>query len=189
MSLVANAVDVLETQILEPLVGARCAQALLALDYENVPCLKLLVSKGLGLGIIAGSAILKVPQIAKILQLKSAEGISLSSYLLETLTFVIGLAYNVRQENPFSTYGEGAFILLQNLFIIWLMLGYQGSSGVLIAGLFGALGAMGYSLLTEDLVSSSLLLSLQWGTVFLGILSKLPQVCCVVLHRPCIGIR
>lgn len=99
--------------LLQPLVGPTCTQALISLDLENLPCLKLFVSKALGLGIIGGSSILKVPQIVKIVQRASAQGISLASYLLETLAFLIVLAYNYRQENPFSTYGEGMMTLMQ----------------------------------------------------------------------------
>jgi uncharacterized protein with PQ loop repeat len=109
-----RAVELIEQQ-LSSLVGISCAKSLVALDYENLPCIKLAISKLLGLGIIFGSSILKVPQILKIVKLKSAQGISLTSYVLETVGFMIALAYNYRQENPFSTYGEGTYYSLSSL--------------------------------------------------------------------------
>lgn len=51
----------------------------------NVVCLKMIISKGLGYGILLGSLMLRVPQILKILQAKSAEGISPTSEILALL--------------------------------------------------------------------------------------------------------
>ena len=45
-------------------------------DFTNTDCIKFAISKAIGYSIIAGSAILKVPQILKILKNKSVEGIS-----------------------------------------------------------------------------------------------------------------
>ncbi len=44
-------------------------------------------SKGIGLAIVVFSAILKVPQILKILKAKSAEGLSYTSFLMEVKTY------------------------------------------------------------------------------------------------------
>nr|BAB55334.1 unnamed protein product [Homo sapiens] len=44
-------------------------------DLLHVPCLKILLSKGLGLGIVAGSLLVKLPQVFKILGAKSAAGL------------------------------------------------------------------------------------------------------------------
>ncbi|KAJ3114346.1 hypothetical protein HDU96_002224 [Phlyctochytrium bullatum] len=94
--------------VLIPIVGEECSITLLKLspDLIQSPCFSLLVSKGLGIGIIVGGAVVKVPQIIKIVGAASAEGVSLLSYALETLAILIALAYNYRGGNPFSTYGE-----------------------------------------------------------------------------------
>lgn len=57
-------------------------------DFSSQECIKLTLSKGIGYAIIAGSFILKVPQIAKILKAGSVEGISRSLFYLETLTLL-----------------------------------------------------------------------------------------------------
>ena len=98
-----------ETQVLRPLVGGLCAHRLRVLDPDALPCLKLLISKCLGLGIILGGTILKVPQIVKIVRAGKADGVSFLSYLLETAAYAISLAYNYRSGNPFSTYGESEY--------------------------------------------------------------------------------
>ena len=64
---------------------------------------------------VAGGAVVKVPQIAKIVRARSARGISLSSYLLDTASTAIYVAYVVRNEFPWSTYGETVFLLIQNV--------------------------------------------------------------------------
>ena len=69
-------------QALSSLVGSTCATSLLALDLEQVDCLKLLISKGLSVGILLGSVLVKLPQIIKILSNKSTDGISFVAYLL-----------------------------------------------------------------------------------------------------------
>ena len=67
------------------IIGEKCYKAiLLDVDIENTECLKLAVSKGLGIGIIGASSIVKVPQILKLVNSQSAAGISFLSYLLET---------------------------------------------------------------------------------------------------------
>jgi hypothetical protein len=71
---------------------------------------------------------------------------------------------------------EGAFITLQNIAVIFLILVYGGKSGVSGVLMTLALGGLGAALLQESLVSDSLLLTLQWSTVFMGIASKIPQV-------------
>ena len=68
------------------IIGETCYKTLLLdIDLSSQDCLKLAISKGLGIGIIAASSIVKVPQILKLINSKSAEGISFLSYLLDQL--------------------------------------------------------------------------------------------------------
>ncbi|KAK3217526.1 hypothetical protein GRF29_1g3309996 [Pseudopithomyces chartarum] len=101
------------------LLGPLCYKTLiLDIDpFTHPTCLKLAISKGLGIGIIAASSIVKIPQLLKILNAQSADGISFLAYLLESGSYLISLAYNVRHGFPFSTYGETALILVQNVVI------------------------------------------------------------------------
>ena len=52
-------------------------------DFTNVECIKLTISKCIGYAIVAFSAILKVPQILKILKNGSVEGISKFLFYIE----------------------------------------------------------------------------------------------------------
>ncbi|KAJ6790283.1 hypothetical protein PWT90_07514 [Aphanocladium album] len=158
------------------IIGDECYKALLLdVDVENTACIKLAVSKGLGIGIIGASSIVKVPQILKLVGSQSADGVSFLSYVLETSAYLITLAYNFRNEFPFSTYGETALILGQNIIISVLILNYSGRAA--LAAIFVAvLAAAGGALFTEGVLDLKLLSYLQAGAGVLGVASKLPQI-------------
>ncbi|KAJ1336946.1 hypothetical protein BSLG_006706 [Batrachochytrium salamandrivorans] len=149
----------LSEKILTPLLGETCADAILTLDTTRLDCFKLLLSKGLSIGIVGGSAILKVPQIINIVASGSAEGLSFASVFIETLAIAITVAYNYRLSNPFSTYGEG----------------YRGEySAMVVRGV--VCGVLSACLFSDRLVPLRLLTTLQWSTIFLVIPSKVPQI-------------
>ncbi|KAK3328906.1 hypothetical protein B0H66DRAFT_526303 [Apodospora peruviana] len=159
------------------LIGDACYKALI-LDIdpqENAECLKLAVSKALGVGIVGASAVVKVPQIVKLVRSQSASGVSFLSYLLETSALLTSLAYNFRNQFPFSTYGESALILGQNVIITVLVLNYSGKySG---AALFVAmLAASVVALFDKRILDMGALSYLQAGAGVLGAASKLPQI-------------
>ena len=145
------------------------------INLSDTVCLKFALSKVLGVGIIAASSIVKIPQLLKLLNAQSAEGISFLAYLLETSSFLISLFYNIRNGNPFSTYGEVALISIQNVAISILVLQYSGrgpAAAVFVAGLAGA----GYAMYNDSIVSMGMLQYLQGGAGLLGVASKLPQI-------------
>ncbi|KAF9167667.1 hypothetical protein DFQ26_003631 [Actinomortierella ambigua] len=171
------------------IIGEQCYSALIEdLDYKNVPCIKYSISKGLGMGIVLGGAIVKVPQIIKIVAAHSAEGVSFTSYMLETLASVISLAYNVRQNNPLSTYGETFFVTIQNLIILGLMMLYSKRqlSGFIIISSFLFLGKLlaqtssmthlDGSVVTSTLVPAGAMAVLQAATIPINLASKVPQI-------------
>jgi mannose-P-dolichol utilization defect protein 1 len=158
------------------ILGDACYKTLLLdIDITATECIKLAISKGLGIGIIAASSIVKVPQIIKLLNSKSAEGVSFLSYFLETASYLISLAYNYRQGFPFSTYGETSFILVQNVVIATMVLNYSGKKST--AALFVAqLAASAAGLFSENFIDMEKLSYLQVGAGVLGVASKLPQI-------------
>lgn len=158
------------------LLGPTCYQTLIYnVDLSATECVKLAISKGLGIGIVGASAIVKVPQLLKLLNSQSAEGLSFLAYLLESGAYLIGLAYNVRRGFPFSTYGETALILVQNIAIASLVLKYSGK-GLAVAGWVGGLLAAGAALFNDQLVNEERLAVLQAGAGVLGVASKVPQI-------------
>jgi len=99
-------------------------------DFLNGECFKVVVSKGLGYGIIVGSILVKVPQIVKILNAKSAQGISILSTSLELAAVTASLAYGYNKGFPFSAYGEAGFLVLQTAIIAFLIFFYGGNVGM-----------------------------------------------------------
>ncbi|KAI1122075.1 hypothetical protein F5Y10DRAFT_254909 [Nemania abortiva] len=161
------------------IIGETCYKTLiLDLDPTDSECLKLAISKGLGIGIIGASSIVKVPQILKLTQSKSASGISFLSYLLETSSYLITLAYNIRNGFPFSTFGETALILGQNVVITVLVLNYSGRASM--AALFvAALAASFVTLFSPNVLDMPALGYLQAGAGVLGVASKVPQIAAI----------
>ena len=164
----------------ESIIGDACYKTLLLdVDLENTTCVKLAVSKGLGIGIVGASSIVKVPQILKLVQSQSASGVSFLSYLLETSSYLISLVYNVRNAFPFSTYGETALVLGQNVIITVLVLNYSGRASM--AALFVAALAVSFvTLFSENIVDMQNLRYLQAGAGALGVASKVPQILAIL---------
>jgi mannose-P-dolichol utilization defect protein 1 len=158
------------------ILGEVCYTTLLLdVDPTATDCLKLAVSKSLGIAIIATSSIVKIPQILKLILSKSAAGISFISCLLETIAYLIGLAYNYRSGFPFSTYGETSLIVVQNIVIAVLVLQYRGQplgAALLVAGLAAGVA----TLFSNDFIGIEALTYAQAGAGALGVLSKVPQI-------------
>ena len=82
---------------------------LTALKHGQLPpqsILTALISKLLGLGIVAGSTMVKLPQVLTVVRAKSAEGLSPLSFELETLGLAIAASYGILHNLAFSAYGE-----------------------------------------------------------------------------------
>jgi len=154
------------------------------LNFQG-PCVKLLISKLLGLLIIAGSLILKVPQILKIVNAKSARGLALTTVLLELTCLLFTMSFSYRQGFPFGTYGETVFVSIQNLVIIFLIYVYgtgdKNQSAGVSASFFAILAIYGtvvYAFLTNpgNLLPLSVVASLQALNIPILISSRVPQI-------------
>ena len=158
------------------LLGNHCYKTLVHdVQLSDASCFKLAISKGLGIGIIGASAVVKIPQLLKLLNSQSAAGLSFLAYALETSSYLISLAYNARMGFPFSTYGETAFIAIQNVAIAALILQYSGK-GAAAAAFVAGLAAAGYSLFNPSIIDMKTMGLLQAGAGALGVASKLPQI-------------
>ena len=163
---------------LTSLLGRQCYDVIFHnLDITRHPeCASLAISKALGIAIVAAAAFVKVPQILKLVRAQSAASVSFGSYALETVSFLITLAYNVRSGWPFGTYGETALILVQDVVISALVLHFTGRDQIAGAFVAGVL-AVGYALLgPQELVNIKTMGYLQAVAGVLGIASKVPQI-------------
>jgi len=163
------------------IIGQKCYTSLVEnLDIDDLDCLKYALSKGLGLGIVVGGSIMKVPQLLLIISARSARGLSLPAYVLETLAYAITLAYSNRNGFPFSTYGENFFLTIQNVIITLLIMYYPSSlrtrTDSVVPRLAAASLAMAGAGAALYLVPPTMLAALQLSTIPISIFSKLPQI-------------
>ena len=160
------------------LITAPCHAALL-LDMslvEDPVCTSLAISKALGIAIVGASAVVKVPQILKLINSRSSAGVSFVSYALETASLLITLSYSVRNEFPFSTFGESALIAIQDVAIGILVLTFAGRSAAAVT-FVAIVAASVYALLFDQtLINAQTMAYLQTGAGALGVASKLPQI-------------
>jgi len=135
----------------------------------------LLISKTLGYGIIAGSLILQAPQILKIINAKSVAGLAAISYWLQLVGYAITFAYSFNAGFAFSTYGESAFILVQNLIIVYLIHKYRRQLTPLFYAEIVVFLGFTYALVSGT-VPLGTLSYLQGFTIPIFCFSKIPQI-------------
>ncbi|KAL0894540.1 hypothetical protein ABMA27_013114 [Loxostege sticticalis] len=143
-------------------------------NFTDVPCFKSTLSKGLGIGIIAGSILVKVPQILKILSSKSAEGINIYGVYLELFAITANFAYSYVMGFTFSAWGEGTFLAIQTAIIAALVLHYGGGSGK--AALFLATYVGIVSALVGGYTPKEVLWNMQAINIPIIVLAKTVQV-------------
>ncbi|KAL1528835.1 hypothetical protein AB1Y20_010158 [Prymnesium parvum] len=126
-------------------------------------CAKVLVSQVLGYAIVTGSALVKLPQFIKIARAQSAEGLSLSSMIMEMCASISLFCYYIALGYPFSTWGENFFLFFQNIALTLLVLHYSvglASGKSVVTILFcGMLGAVLYRRSIPDVTLPSWLCS------------------------------
>lgn len=93
--------------------------------------------------------------------------------MLEIAADVVGVTYNARGGNPFSTYGESALILAQNVVVAALVLRFSGRGGVVVGGFVVGLGVVAWVL---QVVGWEWLKVAQVGAGVAGVVSKAPQI-------------
>lgn len=144
-------------------------------QFTDVACGKMLISKLLGIAIILGAVIVKVPQILKMVTNKSAAGIAPSTYLLENVVYAIIGSYYYNKGYPFSTYGENVFLLIQGYVLVFLVFKFNQQLGLT----FWA-SAVGFTLfvfaLAQNVVGTEVLTMLQGATIPISAASRVPQI-------------
>ncbi|KDD75852.1 hypothetical protein H632_c470p1 [Helicosporidium sp. ATCC 50920] len=130
---------------------------------------------GLGYGILAGSTLVKIPQLLTVYNAKSAEGLSPLSFELETVGLSVATTYGLLLSLPISAYGEVVALLLQNNLLLMMIYRYQRRSGQRTLALcifmvvWTALASSGF--MTRELIST-----LYDANNAIIILSRVPQI-------------
>ncbi|KAL7740319.1 hypothetical protein ACLKA6_018763 [Drosophila palustris] len=142
-------------------------------NFLDVPCFKALLSKGLGIGIIAGSVLVKVPQVLKILNNKSGEGINLFGVMLDLLAITFHMSYNFMNGYPFSSWGDNTFLALQTVAIAALVLFFGGRKPHAFVFLLAYAGLL--YVLNSGLTPMKALLTIQSCNIPILLVGKLSQ--------------
>lgn len=97
-----------------------CLTKLSSFQLEG-ECVKLVISKLIGIVIVVLSCSMKLPQI-KIMLSSQSESTKLSelSAVTDILSYLLIVLYNLHYSYPFNTYGENFTVLIQNLVILVL---------------------------------------------------------------------
>jgi mannose-P-dolichol utilization defect 1 len=84
--------------------------------------------QALGIGILAGACVTKLPQILNVYTSKSGEGLPLMSSELENYVYMIHVSYGIITGLPFTAFGEAAVTWLQNLALLALLYQFKRAS-------------------------------------------------------------
>uniref|UniRef100_A0A8C9FN23 Uncharacterized protein n=1 Tax=Pavo cristatus TaxID=9049 RepID=A0A8C9FN23_PAVCR len=95
-----DAMEALRALLVPALLPEICFEAMRERPL-HVQCLKILLSKSLGYGIVVGSVLVKLPQLLKIYGARSGAGLSVGAVGLELLALGGSVAYSVRNGFPF----------------------------------------------------------------------------------------
>lgn len=115
------------TEVCDLLLSKSCCTKFIHnLDFEDSNCLTLLGTKLLGYGIVVGASAVKLPQVFKIYGAKSGAGITLFGVLLELLAITFNACYSLRNQFPFSAWGEAISLGIETATIAILILYFDG---------------------------------------------------------------
>ncbi|CAF0886647.1 unnamed protein product [Brachionus calyciflorus] len=142
-------------------------------NFFNIPCLKMIISKGLGYGILLGSLMLRVPQILIILRAGSAKGISVVSEVLALIAIFGSMSYGYYKQFPIAAYGDVYSLYVQGCIILFLVLLYQKQNALLVisALIIGLVTTLQFT----NMIPQQVVFLLNTLSLFFSVISKLIQ--------------
>lgn len=131
--------------------------------------------QALGLGILLGACITKLPQIISVYKAKSGEGLPLLSSELENYVYLIHVSYGIILGLPVTAFGEAAVTWVQNFVLLMMLYRFKNASAVrpIVAILVVAMVCVPVSQNMIDKPMISKLYDLN-STVYMA--SKMPQI-------------
>ena len=117
-----------------------CYARFLSGDFLHWGCLRLTASRAIGVAIITGACVVKLPQIAAFVAAGSAAGCSLGAAYAELAGYALTLIFHVTNGSPWTAYGEAVVVAAQAAAVVGIMWAYAWP-GVTHAALAAAAGA------------------------------------------------
>jgi mannose-P-dolichol utilization defect 1 len=143
----------------------------------SVPKRTLLASLSTFVGVLVliGSVLYKIPQVVRIARRRSGKGVSVTMYSLETIGTTFSAMYFARKAFAFSSYGELVFVMAQNVVILGLLVGYEKLNRPASAALGILYTALVFLLLSPSIPLRVLML-LQIAAIPILNLARVPQI-------------
>eukprot|EP00112_Aurelia_sp_Birch-Aquarium-sp1_P009997 Seg2158.6 transcript_id=Seg2158.6/GoldUCD/mRNA.D3Y31 product="Mannose-P-dolichol utilization defect 1 protein" protein_id=Seg2158.6/GoldUCD/D3Y31 len=171
----ANETDFFFTPYALMLIPRRCHdEFFINMNFFDVPCLKIALAKALGYAIVLGSAMVKIPQIIKVLQAKSVVGLSLLSMMMELTALLFTTSYSLGKGFAFSSWGESFLMSMQDVLLVVLYFIFNGQLGMTFV--FLPFYAGSFYVLSSGITPQEILAKLQAGCVVIMASSKLLQI-------------
>lgn len=92
-------------------------------------CFGQLLTKALGVAIILGSCLNKIPIMINMVRAQSASGISRNSLYGEMIVYANCTFYGILWNHPFTAFGENVSLLLQNAVLVVIAWRYTNAAG------------------------------------------------------------
>lgn len=153
-------------------------------DHNVYSCLQVL-----GILIVLGACIVKLPQIINVWRSKSGEGLPIVSSELENYVYLVHVCYGFINGLPATSYGEAAASWIQNLILLFLLYRFQKCSPLRAASAILVVAAV-VTPVYMGLISRPMIAKLYDMNSTIYLASKLPlivsafqQVCAST--RPC----
>ncbi|XP_056267319.1 mannose-P-dolichol utilization defect 1 protein-like [Pseudoliparis swirei] len=121
------------------LMPEKCYERIVVNLHVHVPCLKLISTRIFGFWILLDALLAPTAQLLTILWRRSAEGLSLTSVLLQLYAFSCPVVYAAANNFPFFAWGDRLFILAQTAATVFLILHYRSHTlrGMLVLWAYG----------------------------------------------------
>jgi mannose-P-dolichol utilization defect 1 len=129
----------------------------------------------LGIAILAGACIVKLPQIIAVWKSKSGEGLPLVSGELENYVYAIHMAYGVVNGLPITAYGEAAASWVQNFLLLLLLYKFKGASPLRPVVALLVVAAV-LAPVVQGHVTPQVIAAMYDANSTIYLLSKLPQI-------------
>lgn len=144
------------------------------LFLSHTDCFKATLSMLIGFAIVAFAGLVKLPQISRIVSSNSVEGLSITTFLIETFGYTYNLAAHYRQQYPISTYGDFFVLIFENYIIIYLLYSYTRRPllGVAVVSAF----IFVLTLLCSPLFPLQIIKLMLLANVAVVVFSRIPQI-------------
>ena len=140
--------------------------------YEN-RCLQHSATKILGYAVIVACLIFKLPQMYKIIEVGSVEGMSSFAAVTELLAYLQTMTYARHLGLDFSVYGETLLLSISSAIVLLLIFFYESKIGQHAKMLLvGVIALYAHILIVDNNISEQTWNTISGSTIFLAIMSR-----------------